>query len=62
MIDTGRRDPPYRPDLAYAPDRQAGLLDAMAGQQRYALQAKLSLPDYPAQISIWRRRAGDPGS
>jgi hypothetical protein len=62
LIDTGRRDLPFRPDLDYAADRQAGLRDAMAGQRRYVLQATLSVPDYPAEISIWRRAAGGGGN
>jgi hypothetical protein len=52
VIDSGQRDLIAGP--GYSPDRMAGLGDAMAGQRRFERQARVTLPDYPAEISIWR--------
>jgi hypothetical protein len=59
VIDTGQRDLPVR--AGYSPDRTAGLLDAMTSQRRFERQARLTLPNFPAEISIWRRATGSGG-
>ena len=37
-------------------DRMAGVLEAMASQQRFEREASVAVPSFPAEVTIWRLR------
>jgi hypothetical protein len=57
IIDAPGR--PYElPPLGWTYDRMVGIVDAMADQDRYVRVADHGVPEFGAQISIWRLRDG----
>jgi hypothetical protein len=48
---------PYElPQVGWTYDRLAGILDAMAAQDRYVRFTVHAVPEFGAQVSLWRRR------
>ncbi len=45
------------PELGWVYERMAGIVDAMASQDRFTVEAVVPLPDHGAEVTIWRRRA-----
>ena len=50
---------PYAfPELGWTYDRMSGILDAMAAQDRYVRVAVHAVPQFGAEVSVWRRPDG----
>jgi hypothetical protein len=49
------------PELGWTYDRMVGILDAMAEQHRYVRVATHAVPEFGAEVSLWRLRDGASG-